>query len=196
MKKFNILIISAVLMLFIGGIGSTQLLAANAPAKQPTKNKTVTPVTPIKKNGATTSQAKSTKSSVATPTQTYTYTPVKPLDLVAHPNAFVNKRVKIRAKFDKFSSLGLDYKPAMRSSQKYITFLICRDNTTNVIPLSELKNFLKREVAEKNINLETGDIIEYSGLVFSNALGDVWLEVEDFKVIQSKAKDKKATTTK
>lgn len=196
MKKFNILIISAVLMLFIGGIGSTQLLAANAPAKQPTKNKTVTPVTPIKKNGATTSQAKSTKSSVATPTQTYTYTPVKPLDLVAHPNAFVNKRVKIRAKFDKFSSLGLDYKPAMRSSQKYITFLICRDNTTNVIPLSELKNFLKREVAEKNIDLETGDIIEYSGLVFSNALGDVWLEVEDFKVIQSKAKDKKATTTK
>lgn len=196
MKKFNILIISAVLMLFIGGIGSTQLLAANAPAKQPTKNKTVTPVTPIKKNGATTSQAKSTKSSVATPTQTYTYTPVKPLDLVAHPNAFVNKRVKIRAKFDKFSSLGLDYKPAMRSSQKYITFLICRDNTTNVIPLSELKNFLKREVAEKNIDLETGDIVEYSGLVFSNALGDVWLEVEDFKVIQSKAKDKKTTTTK
>lgn len=196
MKKFNILIISAVLMLFIGGIGSAQLLAANAPAKQPTKNKTVTPVTPIKKNGATTSQAKSTKSSVATPTQTYTYTPVKPLDLVAHPNAFVNKRVKIRAKFDKFSSLGLDYKPAMRSSQKYITFLICRDNTTNVIPLSELKNFLKREVAEKNIDLETGDIVEYSGLVFSNALGDVWLEVEDFKVIQSKAKDKKATTTK
>ncbi|RAI11155.1 MAG: hypothetical protein DKM24_05285 [Candidatus Melainabacteria bacterium] len=196
MKKFNILIISAVLMLFIGGIGSTQLLAANAPAKQPAKNKTVTPVTPIKKNGATTSQAKSTKSSVATPTQTYTYAPVKPLDLVAHPNAFVNKRVKIRAKFDKFSSLGLDYKPAMRSSQKYITFLICRDNTANVIPLSELKNFLKREVAEKNIDLETGDIIEYSGLVFSNALGDVWLEVEDFKVIQSKAKDKKATTTK
>ena len=196
MKKFNILIISAVLMLFIGGIGSTQLLAANAPAKQPTKNKTVTPVTPIKKNGAITSQAKSTKSSVARPTQTYTYTPVKPLDLVAHPNAFVNKRVKIRAKFDKFSSLGLDYKPAMRSSQKYITFLICRDNTTNVIPLSELKNFLKREVAEKNIDLETGDIVEYSGLVFSNALGDVWLEVENFKVIQSKAKDKKATTTK
>ena len=193
MKRFNILIISAVLMLFIGGIGSTQLLAANTPAKQPAKNKTVTPVTPIKKNGTTTS---TTKSSVATPTQTYTYTPVKALDLVAHPNAFVNKRVKIRAKFDKFSSLGLDYKPAMRSSQKYITFLICRDNTTNVIPLSELKNFLKREVAEKNIDLETGDIIEYSGLVFSNALGDVWLEVEDFKVIQSKAKDKKATTTK
>lgn len=193
MKKFNILIISAVLMLFIGGIGSTQLLAANAPAKQPAKNKTVTPVTPIKKNGTTTS---TTKSSVVTSTQTYTYAPVKPLDLVAHPNAFVNKRVKIRAKFDKFSSLGLDYKPAMRSSQKYITFLICRDNTANVIPLSELKNFLKREVAEKNIDLETGDIIEYSGLVFSNALGDVWLEVEDFKVIQSKAKDKKATPTK
>ena len=196
MKKFNILIVSAVLMLFVGGVSSTQLLAANAPTKQPAKTKTATPIAPIKKNGTTTLPAKSTKPVVTTPAQTYTYASVKPLDLVAHPNAFVNKRVKIRAKFDKFSSLGLDYKPAMRSSQKYITFLICRDNTTNVIPLSELKNFLKREVAEKNIDLETGDIVEYSGLVFSNALGDVWLEVEDFKVIQSKAKDKKATTTK
>lgn len=193
MKKFNILTLSAILILFIGGIGSAQLMAANAPAKQPTK----TAPAPIKKGATTTLPAKSTKPVATTPTQTtYTYAPVKPLDLVAHPNAFVNKRVKIRAKFDKFSSLGLDYKPAMRSSQKYITFLICRDNTTNVIPLSELKNFLKREVAEKNIDLETGDIIEYSGLVFSNALGDVWLEVEDFKVIQSKAKDKKATTSK
>ena len=195
MKKFNILIVSAVLMLFIGGVGSTQLLAANAPAKQPAKTKTVQPATHQTKKNGTPAQSKSTKPA-ATPAQTYTYTSVKPLDLVAHPNAFVNKRVKIRAKFDKFSSLGLDYKPAMRSSQKYITFLICRDNATNVIPLSELKNFLKREIAEKNIDLETGDIIEYSGLVFSNALGDVWLEVEDFKVIQSKAKDKKATTTK
>ena len=195
MKKFNILIVSAVLMLFIGGVGSTQLLAANAPAKQPAKTKTVQPATHQTKKNGTTAQSKSTKPA-ATPAQTYTYTSVKPLDLVAHPNAFVNKRVKIRAKFDKFSSLGLDYKPAMRSSQKYITFLICRDNATNVIPLSELKNFLKREIAEKNIDLETGDIVEYSGLVFSNALGDVWLEVEDFKVIQSKAKDKKATTTK
>lgn len=192
MKRFNILIISAVLMLFIGGIGSTQLLAANAPAKQPAK----TAPAPIKKGATTTLPAKPGKPVVTTPVQNYTYVPVKPLDLVAHPNAFLNKRIKIQAKFDKFSSLGLDYKPAMRSSQKYITFLICRDNTANVIPLSELKNFLKREVAEKNIDLETGDIIEYSGLVFSNALGDVWLEVEDFKVIQSKAKDKKATTTK
>ena len=192
MKKFNILIVSAILMIFIGGVSSAQLMAANAPAKQPAK----TAPAPIKKGATTTLPAKPGKPVVTTPVQNYTYVPVKPLDLVAHPNAFLNKRIKIQAKFDKFSSLGLDYKPAMRSSQKYITFLICRDNTTNVIPLSELKNFLKREVAEKNIDLETGDIIEYSGLVFSNALGDVWLEVEDFKVIQSKAKDKKATTTK
>ncbi len=191
MKKFNILVVSVALMMFVGGVGSTQLMAANAPAKQPAKAK----VAPANKS-FTTLPAKSTKPVVVTPAQNYTYTSVKPLDLVAHPNAFVNKRVKIRAKFDKFSSLGLDYKPAMRSSQKYITFLICRDNVTNVIPLSELKNFLKRDVAEKNIDLETGDVIEYSGLVFSNALGDVWLEVEDFKVISSKAKDKKTTATK
>lgn len=192
MKKFNILIVSAILMIFIGGVSSAQLMAANAPAKQPAK----TAPAPIKKGATTTLPAKQGKPVVTTPAQNYTYVPVKPLDLVAHPNAFLNKRVKIQAKFDKFSSLGLDYKPAMRSSQKYITFLICRDNVTNVIPLSELKNFLKREVAEKNIDLETGDVVEYSGLVFSNALGDVWLEVEDFKVISSKAKDKKTTATK
>lgn len=192
MKRFNILIVSAILMIFIGGVSSAQLMAANAPAKQPAK----TAPAPIKKGATTTLPAKPGKPVVTTPVQNYTYVPVKPLDLVAHPNAFLNKRIKIQAKFDKFSSLGLDYKPAMRSSQKYITFLICRDNVTNVIPLSELKNFLKREVAEKNIDLETGDVVEYSGLVFSNALGDVWLEVEDFKVISSKAKDKKTTATK
>ena len=118
----------------------------------------------------------------------YTYSPAKALDIVNNPNAYLNKRVTIKAKFDKFSSLGLDYKPALRSSEKYITFLIRRDDAQNDIPLSELKNFMKREMAEKYIDLETDDVIEYSGLVFSNALGDAWLDVEEFKIISSKAK--------
>ena len=70
-----------------------------------------------------------------------------------------------------------------------------RDDVDHNIPLSELKNFLKREVAEKNITLETGDIIEYKGLVFSNALGDIWLDVEDFKVISAKKKSNKTENT-
>ena len=40
-----------------------------------------------------------------------TYTVVNPLDVVARPNFYLNKNIKIKAKFDKFSTLGLDYKP-------------------------------------------------------------------------------------
>lgn len=116
---------------------------------------------------------------------------VNPLDLVARPNFYLNKNVKIKAKFDKFSTLGLDYKPAMRSSEKYISFLIQRpDVTDHNIPLSELKIFLNRTEAEKYIELNSGDIVEFSGKVFSTALGDPWLEVTNFNVISTKPKTK------
>ena len=173
-----------VLMLFTG-VSSSELFAA------PTGTSPVKQTKPAVTTGQTKTEAK------ATPAQTpvYTYMPVNALTLVKNPNVFLDKRVKITAKFDKFSSLGLDYKPAMKSSDKYITFLIRRDDAQNDIPLSELKNFMKRELAEKYIDLETDDVVEYSGLVFSTALGDAWLEVEDFKIISSKAK-KQTTKTK
>ncbi len=117
------------------------------------------------------------------------YITVSPLDLVARPHFYLNKNVKIKAKFDKFSTLGLDYKPAMRSSQDYISFLIQRpDVTDHNIPLSELKIFIKRAEAEKYIELNSGDVIEFSGKVFSNALGDPWMDAEKFTVISSKPK--------
>ena len=98
----------------------------------------------------------------------------------------LNKKVKITGNFDKFSILGLDYKPAMKSSEKYITFLIQRPNVSNDIPLSELKNFLSRDIAEKFIDLNNGDVIEYTGTVFSSALGDAWVDVESLTVIKKK----------
>jgi len=114
---------------------------------------------------------------------------VNPLDLVARPNFYLNKTVRIKAKFDKFSTLGLDYKPAMKSSEKYISFLIQRpDITDHNIPLSELKIFLDRTEAEKYIELNSGDTVEFTGKVFSTALGDPWLEVTNFKVLSTKAK--------
>ena len=89
------------------------------------------------------------------------YVSVNPLDVVANPYRYLRRNIKIKAKFDKFSTLGLDYSPAMRSSEKYISFLIQRpDMTSHDIPLSELKIFLKKEVAEKNIDLDAGDEIE------------------------------------
>lgn len=126
---------------------------------------------------------------------TVQYTLVDPVAIVASPQKFLNKNIKIKAKFDKFSTLGLDYPPAMRSSEKYISFLIQRPDITNHnIPLSELKIFLKKEIAEKNIDLDAGDEVQFTGRVFSTALGDAWMDVDSFTVLTQK--NKKAEETK
>ena len=126
-------------------------------------------------------------------TQTTTVTKnengISSLTIVNNPKAFLNKTVKINAKFDKFSTLGLDYKSAYKSSEDYISFLIKRDDTTYDIPLSEMKLFLKRDMAEKFIDLKSGDEILIDGLVFSDALGDPWIDVSNItitKKIESK----------
>ena len=102
---------------------------------------------------------------------------VNSLDLVKNPTKFLNKNIMMNCKFDKFSTLGLDYKPAMKSSEDFISFLIKRDDTINDIPLSELKMFLDKKTAEKFINLKSGDDIIVTGTVFSTALGDPWVNV-------------------
>ncbi len=109
---------------------------------------------------------------------------VKPLDIVNSPKSFLNKKVSIKAKFDKFSTLGLDYKPAYRSSNEYISFLIKRDDTTFDIPLSEMKLFMKRAEAEKYIDLKTNDELKITGTVFSDALGDAWVETESITILK------------
>lgn len=115
------------------------------------------------------------------------YAMVNPLDVVAKPNFYFNKNIKVVGKFDKFSTLGLDYEPAMRSSDKYIAFLIQRpDVTDHNLPLSEMKCFLPREEAEKYIELNSGDKIEFYGTVFSTALGDVWVDVKKFESLEPK----------
>lgn len=119
------------------------------------------------------------------------YTAVSPLQVVASPDKYLGKQIKFRAVFDKFSTLGLDYKPAMRDSQKYISFLIKRDDVTDhTIPLSEMKIFIKRSDAEKFIDLDSGDVIEVYGKVFSNALTDAWVDADKLVVITKKNKDK------
>ena len=51
-----------------------------------------------------------------------------------------------------------------------------------------IKIFLDRTEAEKHIDLNSGDIVEFTGKVFSNALGDPWMEVDKFTVISAKPK--------
>ena len=116
---------------------------------------------------------------------------VKPLTVVASPSTYLNKAIIMNAKFDKFSTLGLDYKPAMKSSNDYISFLIKRDDTSFNIPLSEMKLFLKRDVAEKFIDLKTNDEVEIKGTVFSDALGDAWVDVTGLKITQKAPEEKK-----
>ena len=101
-----------------------------------------------------------------------------PLMIVRKPAAFLNKKVYMTARFDKFATLGLDYKPAMRSSETYISFLIFRPDTDKNIPLPEMKLFIPRKSAEKLIDLKENDTVKISGTVFSNALGDVWIDVD------------------
>lgn len=169
-SKFKLIIFTVVVSVGLG-------LGTNAAVKKNVKMSSKAPVT-IQKT-------------VANSNSNVVYEQANSLDIVANPTKYLNKKVKIKAKFDKFSTLGLDYKPAFRSSEKYITFLIKRDDVTDhTVPLSELKNFIDRETAEKYIDLSSGDEIEYSGTVFSNALGDAWLNVEKFTVLSQKNKDK------
>lgn len=133
-----------------------------------------------------------TVQNTAPPANAGEYICVKPLDVVANPDMYLNKKIKFRAVFDKFSTLGLDYKPAMRDSQKYISFLIKRDDVTDhTIPLSEMKIFILRTEAEKFIDLDSGDVIEVYGKVFSNALTDPWIDAEKLIVVDKKNKDTK-----
>ena len=114
-----------------------------------------------------------------------------PLAIVDNPKSYLNKTVLINAKFDKFSTLGLDYKPAFKSSEDYISFLIRRDDTGFNIPLSEMKLFLKRTEAEKFIDLKTNDEIEIKGVVFSDALGDAWIDVQEMKITKKAPEEDK-----
>lgn len=119
------------------------------------------------------------------------YIPVKPLSVVNSPKAYLNKSIVMNAKFDKFSTLGLDYKPAFKSSDDYISFLIQREDTAHDIPLSEMKLFLKRDVAEKFIDLKTNDEVEIKGVVFSDALGDAWVDVNQLTVTKKAPEENK-----
>ncbi len=112
------------------------------------------------------------------------------LNVVARPNKYLNKTVKMQATFDKFSTLGLDYNKALRPSTKYIGVLIQRDDVaSHDVPLSEMKIFMTKELAAKHISLDAGDKIEIVAKVFSTALGDPWLDVKSLNVIKKVQKE-------
>ncbi len=137
---------------------------------------------------ATSAPAKTSSAAVTTPATIA----VSPVDFVNNVPKYINKNISFTAEFVAFTSLGLDYKPAFRDSAKYIGVLIKRpDVTTHTIPLSEMKIFVLRETAEKNIDIEAGDKIKIEGKVFSDALGDPWVDCSSFTMLTHKAKTEK-----
>ena len=109
---------------------------------------------------------------------------VSPSAVVKNSSYYLNKTIKFDARFDKFATLGLDYPPALRKTEEYITFLVYRDDTTFDIPLSEMKLFMKREDAQKFIDLKSKDKIQVIGNVFSSALGDAWIDVIKLEIVK------------
>ena len=154
-------------------------------------------VTATTLNVANISYAASTAPAAA-PARTTAATPaaqpalvVKPIDVVNNPNAYLKKRICMTARFSKFATLGLDYKPAFRSSDNYISFVFLRDDSANNIPLSELKMFIPRKTAEKLPDIKEGDKVKVIGTVFSNALGDAWVDAESLTLLNAKKTTKK-----
>ena len=114
---------------------------------------------------------------------------VSPVEVVNNPDRYLNKDITFNAEFVAFTALGLDYKPAFKDSTKNIGVLIRRNDVLDhVIPLSEMKIFVTREMAEKNVDIEAGDKVRITGKVFSTALGDPWVEAKTFTVTSKKAK--------
>jgi hypothetical protein len=113
--------------------------------------------------------------------------------LVDKPHEWMNKNIKFTADFHAFSSIALDYKPAMRASKNYLSFLVFRPNSK--IPYSELKlaMALPKDKDPENAvltGLKEGDELEITGHVFATALDEPWVDVLKLKKIAS-APDKK-----
>lgn len=110
--------------------------------------------------------------------------PTALVDLVSEPAKFLGKKIVLEGEFYSFSTLALDYEPAMRSSKDYIGLVLARPDQTE-IPLVELKiaSSLKY-FKDKNINLEHGHKLAIKGKVYAVALGEPWVDVEEISLLE------------
>ena len=53
-----------------------------------------------------------------------------------------------------------------------------------------MKLFIKRTEAEKFIDLKSNDEVQITGTVFSDALGDTWIDVTKLTLIKKTAENK------
>jgi hypothetical protein len=119
--------------------------------------------------------------------------------LVDKPHEYLNKNVKFTSNFFAFSSLALDYKPALRPAKTHLSFLVLKDNSH--IPLSELKLAMaipKEKDPENTLlaKLKDGDQIEITGKVFNTALDEPWVDVLRLKLLKAAPDEKKTAEEK
>jgi len=116
------------------------------------------------------------------------FTAVDPMALMRDPAKYLNQKITFEGTFNRFSDIGLDYKRAFRDSRDYVSFLILRpDVTEHTIPMSELKLFFPRKKSDEVLELDTGDKISIRGTVFSTALNEPWVDVDQIKIVQKTA---------
>ncbi|MDX1918985.1 MAG: hypothetical protein SFT81_07615 [Candidatus Caenarcaniphilales bacterium] len=115
--------------------------------------------------------------------------------LVGKPDEWLSKDVCFKGTFNSFSALALDYPPALRPQKDFISLTLLRPDTE--IPLSELKLAINLEGAQKHEKLPKiapGDLIAIHGKVFSSALGEPWVDIEQIEVTKI-ASSKDTTNT-
>ena len=109
--------------------------------------------------------------------------------LLDKPQNYIGRKIKIKGKFSSFTTLALDYEPALRKSKDYIS--ICLFRPDSMIPLSELKlAYPVKDAKEDEVihDLEEGDLVEINGQVFSSALDEPWVDIVSIKMIEKSSK--------
>ena len=114
--------------------------------------------------------------------------------LTEKPHDYINKNVRFSAIFASFSTLPLDYKPAMRPAKSHVGLLVYRPNSH--IPYSEIKLALpmpKEKEPENKVlmDLHDGDTVEIIGKEFATPLDEPWLDVLRLKKTASGPESKK-----
>lgn len=175
--QYSCVALSLLLGLACAPIGQNISVAKTGNTQKPAATK-IAPKAPASK--ANPSQKAPAKGIVDT-----SYREVEPLNLVREPERWIGEKVTFQGNFVSFSPVALDYKGAMRSSKDYISFMVQRpDVTHHVIPLSELKLVLPRKKADKALDFESGDQVMVKGRVFSAALGDPWMDVDELLLLK------------
>lgn len=110
--------------------------------------------------------------------------PTPLVDLVSEPAKYLGKKIVLEGEFYAFSTLALDYEPAMRNSKDFIGIVLARPDHEE-IPLVELKLAAPLKIFKDNsISLEHGHKVLVKGKVYAVALGEPWIDIEEFSVVE------------